>query len=190
MVRSTRSYGASTAASSAPPAVPPGAEKWGSRGTARPRARPLLWGFSTKIHLLCDANGVPLHFHLTAGQANESTALEALLEGADANLFDAAGEPIVWPLAMAGDKGYRANWIDEFLQDLDIQPVIPSKSNEDPDARPVKFDRDRYRNIIERLIGWLKEFRRIFSRFEKTAKNFGGMIKMAFIQRLLRLTCA
>jgi len=35
------------------------------------------------------------------------------------------------------------------------------------------------RNIVERLIGWLKESRRIFSRFEKTAKNFGGMIKMA-----------
>ena len=51
------------------------------------------------------------------------------------------------------------------------------------------FDREAYRerNIIERLIGWLKECRRIFWRFEKTAKNFGGMIKMAFIQRYLKL---
>ena len=40
---------------------------------------------------------------------------------------------------------------------------------------------------MECLIGWLKECRRVFSRFEKTAKNFGGMIKMAFIQRYLRL---
>lgn len=39
---------------------------------------------------------------------------------------------------------------------------------------------------MERLIGWLKESRRIFSRFEKTAKNFGGMIKLAFIQQYLR----
>ena len=62
-------------------------------------------------------------------------------------------------------------------------------ANEDRDARPVVFDRQAYRdrNIVERLIGWLKECRRIFSRFEKTAKNFGGMIKMAFIQRYLRL---
>jgi transposase len=67
--------------------------------------------------------------------------------------------------------------------------VIPSKANEDRDSRVVAFDREAYRdrNIIERLIGWLKECRRIFSRFEKTAKNFGGMIKMAFIQRYLRL---
>jgi transposase len=70
---------------------------------------------------------------------------------------------------------------------LGIQPVIPSKENEDRAERPVEFDKELYRqrNIIERLIGWLKESRRIFSRFEKTAKNFGGMIKLAFIQQYL-----
>jgi len=90
---------------------------------------------------------------------------------------------------MAGDKGYRAHWIDEYLIDLGIAPVIPSKENEDRDARPVEFDREAYRdrNIVERLIGWLKEHRRIFSRFEKTAKNFGGFLKMAFIHRYLVL---
>jgi len=35
----------------------------------------------------------------------------------------------------------------------------------------------RQRNIIERLIGWLKESRRILTRFAKTAKNMGGMLK-------------
>ena len=113
--------------------------------------------------------------------------LDTLLVGADANLFDADGEAVAWPVAIAGDKGYRAAWIDEYLLGLDIVPVIPSKENEDRDARPVEFDRDAYkaRNIVERLIGWLKENRRIFSRFEKTAKNFGGFLKMAFIHRYL-----
>ena len=52
-------------------------------------------------------------------------------------------------------------------------------------VRAVEFDREAYRrrSIVECLIGWLKECRRVFSRFEKTAKNFGGMIKVAFIQR-------
>lgn len=109
--------------------------------------------------------------------------------GADAKLVDGDGEPVAWPVALAGDKGYRAEWIDDYLLGLGIQPVIPSKSNEDRDARRVEFDRDEYRdrNIVERLIGWLKENRRVFSRFEKTAKNFGGFIKMAFIQRYLAL---
>lgn len=146
-------------------------------------------GYSTKIHLLCDSDGNPLHFHLTPGQAHESIVVDTLLQGADANLLDEEGERIAWPVAIAGDKGYRADWIDEYLLDLGINPVIPSKENEDRDARPVEFDRDAYkaRNIVERLIGWLKENRRIFSRFEKTAKNFGGFLKIAFIHRYLAL---
>jgi transposase len=89
---------------------------------------------------------------------------------------------------LAGDKGYRADWIDDCLMELEILPVIPSKSNEDRDSRLVSFDDESYRkrNIVERMIGWMKENRRVFSRFEKTAKNFGGMIKMAFIRCYLK----
>jgi transposase len=147
-------------------------------------------GFSTKIHLLCDGHGHPLHFHLTAGQAHETTAFKALLEGAGEQVADGEGEPTAWPIALAGDKGYRADWIDEYLLRLGIAPVIPSKENEDRSARRVEFDKDSYRRraIVENLIGWLKECRRVFSRFEKTAKIFGGIIKTAFIERYLRLT--
>jgi len=143
-----------------------------------------------KIHVLCDGEGHPLHFELTAGQTHEAAAFDAVLIGADAQLFDAHDEPIAWPVALAGDKGYRADWIDGYLLDLGVTPVIPSKVNEDRNARPVKFDKATYRdrNIVERLIGWLKECRRVFSRFEKTAKNFAGMIRLAFIQRYLRTT--
>lgn len=146
-------------------------------------------GFSTKIHLLCDRRGHPLHYHLTPGQDHESTALVKLLEGADRVITNSEGEPIAWPVALAGDKAYRADWIDEYLQTLGIQPVIPAQENQSRKRRKVRFDKRVYRrrSIIEQLIGWLKESRRIFSRFEKTAKNFGGMLKMAFIRRYLRL---
>ena len=146
-------------------------------------------GISSKIHILCDGQGHPLDVVVTAGQAHESTALDTLLDQANRDLLDARGRPVPWPVALAGDKGYRADWIDEYLMELEIRPVIPSKENEDRNARPVEFDRDQYRqrNIVERLIGWLKESRRVFCRFEKTALNFVGMIKMAFIHRYLRL---
>lgn len=146
-------------------------------------------GFSTKIHVLCDSHGHPLHFHVTAGQTHETTGLVPLLESAEECVVDGDGEPMTWPVALAGDKGYRADWIDEYLLGQGIRPVIPSKENEDREARAVEFDRTAYRkrSIVECLIGWLKECRRVFSRFEKTAKNFVGMIKMAFIQRYLRL---
>ncbi len=146
-------------------------------------------GYSTKLHLLCDSEGHPLSYHLTPGQTHESTVLDIVLENADNTLPGGDGSSsLPWPVRLAGDKGYRADWIDTCLIDLGILPVIPSKSNEDRDSRPVPFDSDSYRkrNIIERIIGWIKENRRVFSRFEKTAKNFGGMIKMAFIRCYLK----
>lgn len=139
---------------------------------------------------MCDRNGHPLTFCLTPGQTHEAAAFDEVMVQAEKQLFEAEGEPVAWPVALAGDKGYRAQWIDDYLLELGVTPVIPSKKNQDRAARPVEFDKAAYRdrNIIERLIGWLKECRRIFSRFEKTAKNFGGMIRMAFIQRYLKAT--
>jgi transposase len=57
------------------------------------------------------------------------------------------------------------------------------------EARAADWDASAYRkrNIIERLVGWLKKSRCIFSRFEKTAKTYAQMMTIAFIQRYLRL---
>lgn len=106
---------------------------------------------------------------------------------AEAQLRDASGNPIAWPVAMAGDQAYRATWIDTYLVDLGIAPMIPAQRNEHRDARPVALDRDPYRerNIVERLIGWLKESRRVFARFAKTAKHYAGMVKRACVRRYL-----
>lgn len=112
-----------------------------------------------------------------------------MLNGTDAEVTDSDGDAIAWPIAIAGDKGYRAEWIDEMLTEMGIKPVIPSKENEDRTTRIVEFDKEKYRqrNIVERLIGWLKECRRVFSRYEKTAINFCGIINMAIIQRYLKI---
>ncbi|WAS94726.1 IS5 family transposase [Nannocystis punicea] len=151
-------------------------------------------GWGTKIHILCDAHGHPLHFHLSAGQIHDQTMVDTLLCGADETLHDEHGTPMAWPVALAGDKGYRANWVDQYLLELGIKPIIPSKENEDRSLRPVAFDKAAYRgrSIIECLIGWLKESRRIATRFGKKAINFGAMVKLAFIHRYLRLraSCA
>lgn len=188
--RSTANCGASTARPYAPRDAPAAAQKKERTEPADHALGRSRGGFSTKIHLLCDSHGHPLHFHLTAGQAHDNTALVPLLDGADDAVVDGDGEAIAWPVALAGDKGYRADWIDNLLLEIGIKPVIPSKENEDRAARPVEFDGAAYRkrSIVECLIGWLKECRRVLTRFEKSAKNFGGMVKVAFIQRYLRLT--
>ncbi|MDG2223925.1 MAG: transposase, partial [Rubripirellula sp.] len=80
---------------------------------------------------MTDGNGFPLGFTLTGGQAHESTAFELVLQEADQSLHFDDGSPVAWPIGLAGDKGYRADWIDELLIGLGIKPVIPSKANED-----------------------------------------------------------
>jgi len=123
------------------------------------------------------------------GQTHENTCLIDLLNGIDDEMRTGEGALVPWPIAIVGDKGDRANGIDEMFVEMGITPVIPSKKNENRDARTVTFDkeRDRQRNIVERLIGWLKECRSVFARYEKAAINFTGMIKMAFIQRDLKM---
>ena len=134
-------------------------------------------GFGTKVHLLCDGNGTPLAVALSPGQEHESQRLIALLEDA-----------LLWPqqpAKLAGDKGYSADWIRDWLTARDIKPVIPYKKNEKGYAK--RFDRHSYRrrNIIERCVNSLKWFRRIATRYEKLAIHYLGMMTLAIIFRIL-----
>lgn len=53
---------------------------------------------------------------------------------------------------------------------------------------PRLFDRPKYRqrNIIERIFGWLKENRRIVTRFDKLAISYAAMVSLAGSMRCLR----
>jgi transposase len=125
---------------------------------------------------------------VTAGQAHEATAFTTVLE--NARITDYDGELDVSPVHLGGDKAFDAEWIRDWLAERDITPVIPHRG-EIPEARHPDFDRGLYRrrNVIERLVGWLKECRRLFARYEKTALNFLGFIKMGFVHYYLRLFC-
>lgn len=98
-----------------------------------------------------------------------------------------AGRPRKRPAALAGDKGYSCRWIRAWLRRHKIRAVIPRKSNEHQDER-MRFDANDYRrrNIVECCVGWLKECRRIATRFEKLAVNFLAMLKLAIIEQYLR----
>lgn len=89
------------------------------------------------------------------------------------------------PDAVAGDKGYSCARIRQWLMQRGIEVVIPSKSNEPL----VKINKRKYkgRNVVERCIGWLKCCRRIATRYEKLATHFLAMVKLAMIQRCLRI---
>lgn len=99
------------------------------------------------------------------------------------------GRPRTRPGAVAGDKGYSYPRIRRWLRRHAIRAVIPRRSDQGPDDRRVRFDKAVYRMrcTIEQCIGWLKECRRVATRFEKYAVNFLAMIQAAIIQRYLRV---
>ena len=100
-----------------------------------------------------------------------------------------SGPPRTRPEAMAGDKGYSYPRIRSWLRRHAIRVVIPRRSDQHPDDGRHRFDAKLYRRrcTIEQCVGWLKECRRLGTRFEKLAVNFIAMIHVAFIERYLRV---
>ena len=108
--------------------------------------------------MIVDALGNPLALSLTGGQVHDITQAEAL-----------AAE--VQPEALLGDKGYDADGFIESLEVRAIKPVIPPKSNRKV-TRDCDFALYAERNLIERFFQFIKQFRGIATRYEKTARNF------------------
>ena len=93
------------------------------------------------------------------------------------------------PAALAGDKRYSYQGIRDWLREHAIQAVIPRRRDQHPDDGRHRFDRALYRRrgVVEQCVCWLKECRRLGTRFEKLAVNFLAMIHLAFIERYLRV---
>jgi transposase len=90
---------------------------------------------------------------------------------------------------LAGDKGYSYDRIRLWLRQHGIKAVIPRRKDQRPDDGRVKFDRETYkrRAVVEQCVGWLKESRALATRFDKLAINYLATVKLAMIQRYLRL---
>lgn len=129
-------------------------------------------GFSTKLHVLVNGLGMPVEFKLTPGQAADITEAEALLDGYN---FDAA----------IGDKGFDSKKLVDYIEGRGAEAVIPPRSNL-KDQR--EFDRHLYkeRNLVERFLNRIKQFRRVATRYEKKARNFLAFIQVAAITVLLQ----
>jgi transposase len=82
------------------------------------------------------------------------------------------------PPYVIADKGYDS---DEFVRHVEKRgstAVIPSRSGCTTPRRLLKRQYRR-RNHVERFVSRIKHFRRVTTRYEKTARNFLGFIKVA-----------
>ena len=78
---------------------------------------PSRGGKTTKIHLVTDSCGNPVHFEVTAGNVNDCAVAPSLIEGAT------SGEYVV------ADKGYDSEEIRKQILKMGATPVIPRKKN-------------------------------------------------------------
>lgn len=132
--------------------------------------------------MVADGHGLPLAAHVTAGQINECTEFETVVNRVRIGRRQR-------PDAMAGDKGYSTPRIRRWLRRHAVRAVIPRRSDQHPDDGRLHFDRAAYRrrSTVEQCIGWIKECRRVATRFEKLAVNFLAMIHLVFIERYFRV---
>ena len=130
-------------------------------------------GLTTKIHALVDARGLPLRFELTPGQVHDVRVAESLLTGLQPDCF------------VLGDKAYDSDATRKQIEQQDAVANIPNRSNR---KRWHAFSPTLYRerNRVERLIGKLKQCRRVATRYEKLGANFLAMVKLAAIRLWLR----
>ena len=79
---------------------------------------------------------------------------------------------------MIADKGYDSNRWRKALAQRNIRPCIPGLRRR---KEPVVYDTELYksRNLIERLFGRLKDWRRIAMRYDRCAHTFFSAICIA-----------
>jgi transposase len=82
------------------------------------------------------------------------------------------------PKSVIADKAYDADELVDAIRQRGAQVVIPPRSNR---KQPRRFNKRRYktRNLAERFVNRIKHYRRIATRYEKSARNYLAFVHLA-----------
>ena len=109
--------------------------------------------------------GCPVRFILTAGQKGDAPQAGALIEGLSAEVVMA-------------DTAYDADHFRDAIAAKRAIAVIPNNP-----SRAMKYPLDEHlyaqRHLVECCFSKLKQFRRVATRYEKTAQNFLAVVTIA-----------
>ena len=116
--------------------------------------------------------GCPVRFTLTAGQKGDAPQAAALIEGLPAEIVMA-------------DTAYDADHLRQAIAAKGALAVIPNNP-----SRALKYPLDKHfyarRHLVECCFSKLKQFRRVATRFEKTARNYLAVVTLAAIVLWMR----
>ena len=132
---------------------------------------------------------------VTPGQRNGSTQLERLLDGVRVprRPEGSPGRPRKRPEHLLAERGYSFESCRRLLlRRRGIRHTIPERKDQKerraarPGRRP-SFDREAYRrrNVVERCVNRLKQWRGIATRYEKRAVNYRAMVIIASLMMWL-----
>ncbi len=116
--------------------------------------------------------GCPVAFSLTAGQRGDAPQAGTLIEGMPARVVMA-------------DTAYDSDQFRQAIADKGAVAVIPNNP-----SRALKHPLDKHlyaqRHLVECCFSKLKQFRRVATRFEKTARNYLAIVTIAAIALWIR----
>lgn len=120
---------------------------------------------STKIHLAVRGLGCPVRIALTAGQKGDAPQADRLIEDLPAEVVMA-------------DTAYDS---DRLRQAIDAKGAVAVIPNNPSRARKYPLDTHLYaqRHLVECCFAKLKQFRRVATRYEKTARNYLAVVTLA-----------
>ena len=117
-------------------------------------------GLNSKLHLVCDGCGIPVHLGLTAGNRADITQASQCLEP-----YVGKGCTVI------ADRGYDANHLRDWLAEAQATACIPPRKN-----RKIQFEYDtnlyKTRNIVERMFNRLKDWRQLSLRTFRCHNTF------------------
>ena len=113
-----------------------------------------------------------MRFTLTAGQKGDAPQAAQLIEGLPAEVVMA-------------DTAYDADHLRQAIAAKGAIAVIPNNPSR---ARKYPLDKPLYaeRHLVECCFSKLKQFRRVATRFEKTARNYRAVVTLAAIMLWMR----
>lgn len=134
------------------------------RGTQRQGFGRSKGGFTTKIHLRTNVEGLPIAAEITGGEVSDYKGYDLVM---DADAPD--------PKVLIADKGYDADRIREETEANGGVAVIPMRRGRKVQT-PIDDHIYALRNRIERCFNKLKNARRLATRYDKTAASYLGFI--------------
>ena len=134
-------------------------------------------GRTTKINAIVADVDLPIVRILSPGSASDAPEGQKLMPKVPKKIRK--GKPLIMAKAYEGDECRKK------ARTCGMRPVVPPKSNR---LKPWKYDEELYkkRYIVECHFRNIKQYRRVFTRYDKRDETYNAFITIAKVCRCLK----